>query len=112
MLTKHAFQKTATPSPPAVVLQNGDSLDTTTSDESNQGPINGKTIIDEDTTTSFTDNSPPSLDQENEETNDSVVSESTKDSIVSEDSNSLGDYTKRPLEEDSIQPSSKRYGRT
>ncbi|KAJ8971267.1 hypothetical protein NQ314_000788 [Rhamnusium bicolor] len=81
--------------------------DTTTSDESNQGPINGKAIIDEDTTTSFTDNSPPSIDP-NEETNDSVVSESTKDSIVSEDSNSLGDYSKRPLEEESIQPSSKK----
>lgn len=92
---------------PPAVHQNGDSLDPTTSDESNQGPINGKTIIDEDTTTSFTDNSPPSIDQ-NDETNDSVVSESTKDSIVSEDSNSLGDYNKRPLEDDAIQPSSKK----
>ncbi|KAG5880752.1 hypothetical protein JTB14_030577 [Gonioctena quinquepunctata] len=95
--------------PKAVVHQNGDALDPTTSDESNQGPLNGKTIIDEDTTTSFTDNSPPSIDQ-NEETNDSVVSvsESTKDSVVSEDSNSLGDYTKRPIEDDPIQPSSKK----
>lgn len=61
--------------PKPVVHQNGDSIiDPTTSDESNQGPLNGKTIIDEDTTTtSFTDNSPPSIDQ-NEETNDSVVS--------------------------------------
>lgn len=101
--------------PPAVVHQNGDSLDTVTSDESNQGPINGSkttnaTVIDEDTTTSFTDNSPPSI--ENEETNDSVVSESTKDSVVSDsnDSNSL-EYNKRRLDEDdtnSSAPNSKK----
>lgn len=98
--------------PPAVVHQNGDSLDTATSDESNQGPINGSkttsTVIDEDTTTSFTDNSPPSI--ENEETNDSVVSESTKDSVVSDsnDSNSL-EYNKRRLEEDETSvPNSKK----
>lgn len=107
---------------PVMVHQNGDSLDTTTSDESNQGPLNGKTnnsnataplsatnntnnttttTIDEDTTTSFTDNSPPSI--ENEETNDSVVSESTKDSAVSadsNDSNSVNEYQKRRLEDE------------
>lgn len=95
--------------PKTVVHQNGDSLDPTTSDESNQGPLNGKTtIIDEDTTNSFTDNSPPSIAPD-EETNDSVVSisESTKDSVVSEDSNSLGDY-KRPSEDDSMEPPSKK----
>ncbi|CAH1284204.1 unnamed protein product [Diabrotica balteata] len=98
--------------PKPVVHQNGDSIDPATSDESNQGPLNGKTILDEDTTTtSFTDNSPPSLDQ-NEETNDSVVSgseELSKDSLGStEDSNSIGETIKRPYEDNSIQPSSKK----
>lgn len=94
----------------AVVHQNGDSLDAATSDESNQGPtpLNGNgaaadtpappaAVIDEDTTTSFTDNSPPSI--QNDETNDSLVSDSTKDSVVSDDSNSIG-FNKRPLDED------------
>ncbi|CAH1098509.1 unnamed protein product [Psylliodes chrysocephalus] len=100
--------------PKPVVHQNGDSIiDPTTSDESNQGPLNGKTIIDEDTTTtSFTDNSPPSIDQ-NEETNDSVVSgseELSKDSLPStEDSNSIENTLKRPYDVDTtIQPSTKK----
>ncbi|CAG9863116.1 unnamed protein product [Phyllotreta striolata] len=100
---------------PVVVHQNGDSIiDPTTSDESNQGPLNGKTIIDEDTTTtSFTDNSPPSIDQ-NEETNDSVVSgseELSKDSLPStEDSNSIENNLKRPYDvvDSTIQSSSKK----
>ncbi|CAH1116148.1 unnamed protein product [Phaedon cochleariae] len=98
--------------PPAAVHRNGDSLDPAASDESNQGvPVNGKAGLEEeeDTAASFPDDSPPSVDH-NDETNDSVVSvsESTKDSVVSEDSSSLGDFTKRPLEEDSVQPSSKK----
>ncbi|XP_008197131.1 uncharacterized protein Amun isoform X1 [Tribolium castaneum] len=79
--------------PPAIVHQNGDSLDTTTSEESNQGLANGKsaTLIDEDTNTSFADNSSPAS-IEAEETNDSVVSDSTNDSMAPE--------IKRALEED------------
>ncbi|KAL3274411.1 hypothetical protein HHI36_015803 [Cryptolaemus montrouzieri] len=89
---------------PAPICQNGDSLDPCVSDESNQGPLNGKAanVIDEDTTTSFTDNSPPSL--ESEETNESAISDSTNDSSAVE-------FTKRPLDEDSNsvdQPSSKK----
>ncbi|XP_056641357.1 uncharacterized protein LOC130894757 isoform X2 [Diorhabda carinulata] len=94
----------AVPKPVVVVHQNGDSIDPATSDESNQGPLNGKTILDEDTTTtSFTDNSPPSLDQ-NEETNDSVVSGSEGST------DSIGEATKRPYEDTTttVQPASKK----
>lgn len=93
---------------PVVVHQNGDSLDATTSDESNQGPLNGKTtVLDEDTTTSYTEDSldkPSTPIIANEETNDSVISDSTNDSSAVE-------FNKRPLDEDSNleeQPSSKR----
>lgn len=93
---------------PVVVHQNGDSLDTTTSDESNQGPLNGKTtVLDEDTTTSYTEDSldkPSTPIIANEETNDSIISDSTNDSTVV-------DFNKRSLDEDSNseeQPSSKR----
>lgn len=89
------------------VHQNGDSLDTNTSDESNQGPLNGKNVIDEDTTTSFTEDSldkPSTPIVANEETNDSIVSDSTNDSTT--------DFNKRPLDDDSNsedqQPSSKK----
>lgn len=89
----------------ALVHQNGDSLDTTTSEESNQGIANGKTtttLLDEDTNTSFADNSSPAS-IEAEETNDSVVSDSTNDSMAPEykrtldedDSNSLETPTKK-----------------
>lgn len=89
---------------PPTICQNGDSLDPLVSDESNQEPLNGKatTVIDEDTTTSFTDNSPPSL--ESEETNESAISDSTNDSSAVE-------FNKRPLDDDSNsveQPSSKK----
>ncbi|KRT83006.1 hypothetical protein AMK59_4109 [Oryctes borbonicus] len=93
----------------SVVLQNGDSLDNTTSDDSNQGPLNGKTattttttVLDEDTNTSYTEDS---LDKPttpiimtNEETNDSIVSDSTNDSS----SNAAGAhaFNKRRLDED------------
>ncbi|XP_065165452.1 uncharacterized protein Amun [Atheta coriaria] len=92
---------------PPVVHQNGDSLDATTSDESNQGPLNGKTsvVLDEDTT-SFTEDSmdkPSTPIIANEETNDSIVSESTNDSATVE-------FNKRPLDDDSNSddPSCKR----
>lgn len=82
-------------------------MDTNTSDESNQGPLNGKNVIDEDTTTSFTEDSldkPSTPIIANEETNDSIVSESTNDSTA--------DFNKRPLDDDSNsedqQPSSKK----
>lgn len=89
--------------------QNGDSLDNTTSDESNQGPLNGKstTVIDEDTTTSFTEDSldkPSTPIIANEETNDSIISDSTNDSTTVE-------FNKRPLDDDSNsdeQPTSKK----
>ncbi|RZC41976.1 uncharacterized protein BDFB_005535 [Asbolus verrucosus] len=95
--------------PPAIVHQNGDSLDTTTSEESNQGLANGKsttTLLDEDTNTSFADNSSPAS-IEAEETNDSVVSDSTNDSMVPEykrtldedDSNSMEAPSKKLREE-------------
>lgn len=89
------------------VHQNGDSLDTNTSDESNQGPLNGKSVMDEDTTTSFTEDSldkPSTPIIANEETNDSIVSDSTNDS-------STVDFNKRPLDDDSNsedQPSNKK----
>ncbi|XP_017782719.1 PREDICTED: uncharacterized protein LOC108567040 [Nicrophorus vespilloides] len=93
----------------SVLHQNGDSLDATTSDESNQGPMNGKTttVLDEDTTTSFTEDSmdkPSTPIIANEETNDSIVSDSTNDSTTVE-------FNKRPLDDDSNsddQPSSKK----
>lgn len=98
----------------SVVLQNGDSLDNTTSDDSNQGPLNGKTTttgIDEDTNTSYTEDSldkPSTPIIANEETNDSIVSDSTNDSS----SNAAADYNKRRLDEDDSnstdQPSSKK----
>lgn len=92
----------------AVVHQNGDSLDATTSDESNQGPLNGKAaaVLDDDTTTSFTEDSldkPSTPITANDETNDSIVSDSTNDSTV-------GDM-KRSLDDDSNseeQPTSKK----
>lgn len=92
-----------------MVHQNGDSLDNTTSDESNQGPLNGKstTVIDEDTTTSFTEDSmdkPSTPIIANDETNDSIISDSTNDSATVE-------FNKRPLDEDSNsddQPTSKK----
>lgn len=87
---------------PLSVHQNGDSLDAaTTSDESNQGPINNlkSEVIDDDTTTSYTEDSldKPSFIAANEETNDSVISDSTNDSsaAVSEFNN------KRSLDDDS-----------
>ncbi|XP_018326431.1 uncharacterized protein LOC108737820 [Agrilus planipennis] len=91
-----------------VMHQNGDSLDATTSDESNQGPLNGKSaaVLDEDTTTSFTEDSQPATPiVANDETNDSIVSDSTNDSVS-------GDL-KRPLDDDSNsnseeQPSNKK----
>ncbi|KAF5295179.1 hypothetical protein FQR65_LT10567 [Abscondita terminalis] len=68
------------------VHQNGDLLDASTSDESNQGPMNGKTaVLDDDTTTSFTEDSmdkPSTPIIANDETNDSIVSDSTNDSNV------------------------------
>ncbi|KAK4874615.1 hypothetical protein RN001_013975 [Aquatica leii] len=89
------------------VHQNGDSLDASTSDESNQGPMNGKAaVLDEDTTTSFTEDSmdkPSTPIIANDETNDSIVSDSTNDSNV-------GDL-KRSLDDDSNsedQPTSKK----
>lgn len=93
--------------PVSGVHQNGDLLDATTSDESNQGPLNGKTgVLDEDTTTSFTEDSldkPSTPIITNEETNDSIVSDSTNDSNVG---------GKRSLDEDDSnseeQPSSKK----
>ncbi|KAF2902100.1 hypothetical protein ILUMI_04088 [Ignelater luminosus] len=93
--------------PVSAVHQNGDLLDATTSDESNQGPLNGKTgVLDEDTTTSFTEDSldkPSTPIITNEETNDSIVSDSTNDSNVG---------GKRSLDEDDSnseeQPSSKK----
>lgn len=99
---------------PIAVHQNGDSLDAaTTSDESNQGPLNnGKSaVLDEDTTTSYTEDSldKPTFIAANEETNDSVISDSTNDSS----SAAAPDYNnKRSLDDDSNnsedQPSSKR----
>lgn len=94
---------------PVAVHQNGDSLDAaTTSDESNQGALNGKTtVLDEDTTTSYTEDSldkPSTPIIANEETNDSVISDSTNDSAAVE-------FNKRPLDDDSNseeQPSSKK----
>jgi len=98
----------------SLLHQNGDSLDVaTTSDESNQGPLNGKskitgevtapgaTVIDEDTTTSYTEDSldKPTTPIIEEETNDSIVSESTNS-----DSNNV-ELNKRPLEEDDEQNS-------
>lgn len=85
------------------VHQNGDSLET--SDESNQGPLNGKTaVLDEDTTTSFTEDSmdkPSTPIVANDETNDSIVSDSTNDSTAV----SSAESNKRPLDEDeSIEP--------
>lgn len=94
--------------PAAIVHQNGDSLDTTTSEESNQGgniATNGKSapLLDEDTNTSFADHSSPtSIDAE--ETNDSVVSDSTNDSMAHPD-------YKRPLDDDdsnSLESSNKK----
>lgn len=96
------------------VHQNGDSLDAaTTSDESNQGPLNnGKSaVLDEDTTTSYTEDSldkPSFIAASNEETNDSVISDSTNDS-----SSAVAEFNnKRSLDDDSNnsenQPSSKR----
>lgn len=88
--------------------QNGDSVGAETSDESNQGPINGNSklddVLDENTTTSFTEDSmdkpsPPVIP--NEETCDSVVSESTNDS-TSVVTSSL----KRPLASDEDDSSS------
>lgn len=68
----------------SLVHSNGDLLDATTSDESNQGPMNGKSaVLDDDTTTSFTEDSmdkPSSPIMANDETNDSIVSDSTNDS--------------------------------
>lgn len=91
-----------------MVHQNGDSLDATTSDESNQGTMNGKStvVLDEDTTTSYTEDSldkPSTPITANEETNDSVMSDSTNDSAPA-------DYNKRTLDDDSnsAEPDSKR----
>lgn len=98
---------------PVPLHQNGDSLDAaTTSDESNQGPLNnGKSaVLDEDTTTSYTEDSldKPSFIAANEETNDSVISDSTNDSSAA-----VPDFNnKRSQDDDSNtsedQPSSKR----
>ncbi|XP_063904144.1 uncharacterized protein LOC135123437 [Zophobas morio] len=87
--------------PPAIVHQNGDSLDTTTSEESNQGLANGKssrnTLLDEDTNTSFADNSSPAS-IEAEETNDSVVSDSTNDSMAPEYKRALDEEDSNSME--------------
>ncbi|XP_022906202.1 uncharacterized protein [Onthophagus taurus] len=91
---------------PNSLIQNGDSLDNTTSDESNQGPpLNGKSsgpLLDEDTNTSYTEDSldkpsTPITIANEEETNDSIVSESTNDS---RSSNNLGFNTKRRIREE------------
>ncbi|KAK5641209.1 hypothetical protein RI129_009756 [Pyrocoelia pectoralis] len=93
----------------SLVHQNGDLLDATTSDESNQGPLNGKSaVLDDDTTTSFTEDSmdkPNSPIMANDETNDSIVSDSTNDSN--------GGDLKRSLDDDSNsdeKPSKKSRG--
>lgn len=90
-----------------IVHQNGDSLDP--SDESNLEPLNGKSTeppalgVDEDTTTSFTEDSldkPSTPIVANDETNDSIVSDSTNDSTA-----------KRSLleeSEDSMEPTTKK----
>lgn len=69
--------------------------------------MNGKSVMDDDTTTSFTEDSldkPSTPIIANEETNDSIVSDSTNDS-------STADFNKRPLDDDSNsedQPSNKK----
>lgn len=98
-----------TPVTGPVVHQNGDSLDAATSDESNQGPLNGKSLaLDEDTTTSYTEDSldkPSTPITANDETNDSVVSDTTNDSfgkrgIDEDDSNSAEQPPSKRIKDD------------